>query len=594
MPNSLLQTQCAAPSPADAATLGQRLRAAKAMARGWAETLPEPERLETVRRFCAQMLRSWWSARAAAAGVNWPIARAPCATVLADPSARQVAQALGELAAQLEDLEAGYRLGTVYTAMLPAQLRSRWGSYYTPPAYVERLLAQAERAGFDFARGTAADPACGGGAFLAPLALRMWRASVHASAELVLADIARRLRGFELDPFAAWMSHVLLEGALLPLCVRAHRRMPRLVTVGDSLLIEDAQRFDLVAGNPPYGRVSLTPALRKRYARSLYGHANLYGLFTDLAVRLARPGGVVAFVTPTSFLGGQYFQNLRALLVREAPPVALDFIEARQGVFEDVLQEALLAVYVKGRACGAAQLATLLARPDASVQVREIGTAVPAAHGPWLLARNAQQARVLERSARLHHRLVDYGYAVSTGPLVWNRHRPQLLRAPAPGALPLIWAESVSPGAFAYSARRREHAGFIVPGPGQAHLVLEGEAVLVQRTTAKEQARRLVCAVIPQAFVDAHGGVVVENHLNVVKPAANPRVSPQALAAVLGSAALDAAFRCISGSVAVSAYELNALPLPGPREMAHIERMLASGSPAALIERRLARIYGTA
>jgi hypothetical protein len=42
--------------------------------------------------------------------------------------------------------------------------------------------------------------------------------------------------------------------------------------------------------------------------------SNLYGLFTDLAAQLARRGGVIAYVTPTSFLAGEYFKSLRALL----------------------------------------------------------------------------------------------------------------------------------------------------------------------------------------------------------------------------------------------------------------------------------------
>ena len=37
--------------------------------------------------------------------------------------------------------------------------------------------------------------------------------------------------------------------------------------------------------------------------------------------------------------------------------------------------------------------------------------------------------------------------------------------------------------------------------------------ILVQRTTAKEQARRLIAAELPSEFVHQHRGVVVENHL---------------------------------------------------------------------------------
>ena len=77
---------------------------------------------------------------------------------------------------------------------------------------------------------------------------------------------------------------------------------------------KDAQIM-VVIGNPPYGRVTLAPAVRQRYQRSLYGHANLYGMFTDLAIRLTRPGGVIAYVTPTSFLA-----NVLCLRAASEPP----------------------------------------------------------------------------------------------------------------------------------------------------------------------------------------------------------------------------------------------------------------------------------
>jgi adenine-specific DNA-methyltransferase len=87
--------------------------------------------------------------------------------------------------------------------------------------------------------------------------------------------------------------------------------------------------------------------------------------------------------------------------------------------------------------------------------------------------------------------------------------------------------------------------------------------VLLQRTTAKEQARRLIAAEMSSAFLAKHGAVTVENHLNMLVPTTSkPLVSPNLLSLFLNSVAADRAFRCISGSVAVSAYELESLPLP--------------------------------
>jgi adenine-specific DNA-methyltransferase len=58
---------------------------------------------------------------------------------------------------------------------------------------------------------------------------------------------------------------------------------------------------------------------------------------------------------------------------------------------------------------------------------------------------------------------------------------------------------------------------------------------------------------------------------------------------VLNSAIVDQLFRCINGSVAVSAFEMEALPLPAPAAMKKVEALVRRG---AAIEDELARLYG--
>ncbi len=399
----------------------------------------------------------------------------------------------------------------------------------------------------------------------------------------------------EIDPFSAWLSQTLLEAALLGVCQATGQRLPRLVTVGDSLAREpDDERFDLVIGNPPYGRVTLSRDLRARYQRGLYGHANLYGVFTDLAIRWTRPGRVIAYVTPTSFLGGEYSKALRRLLAAEAPPVAIDLVAARHGVFADVLQETLLATYRRHGQPGVAPVHLLVAdERGATILPAGSFTLPDEAAAPWLLPRNAEQVPLIARLRAMPHRLRDYGYRVSTGPLVWNRHKPQLRGQHEPGAYPLIWAESVTPdGRFVFRYGKRNHQPYFRPAPGDDWLITATPCVLVQRTTAKEQRRRLIAAALPAEFIREHGAVVIENHLNMVRPTvARPALSPAALAALLNSTIVDEAFRCINGSVAVSAFELAALPLPAPAELAPIETLLRDGVPRAAIDRAIGRIY---
>jgi adenine-specific DNA-methyltransferase len=93
------------------------------------------------------------------------------------------------------------------------------------------------------------------------------------------------------------------------------------------------------------------------------------------------------------------------------------------------------------------------------------------------------------------------------------------------------------------------------------------------------------------AFVQKSGGVVVENHLNMVRPAGEPIVSLQAVATILNSNVVDQMFRCISGSVAVSAFELESLPLPSIEQMQSLEQLLGKGASAAEVNAMIAGFY---
>jgi len=573
----------------------------KAMAKGLADSeSDEAARLHLAQAVCGTALTVYWQRECTRQRCAWDIRTPSVVFGISSESVLALANGAGNSAATVAPLHAGYLLSSLYTVMLPDTMRSTLGAYYTPPAVVERLLDMVTEAGFDWEKGRILDPACGGGAFLAPIAVRMLRNLDSTDPTFVLRNMGTRLHGFEIDPFTAWVSIVLQETTLLPVCIKANKRLPDLVETKNSLICTEGEPtpYDLIIGNPPYGKITLDASLRHTYQRSLHGHANLYGLFTDLAVRLVKPMGLIGYVTPTSFLGGQYFKALRGLMWEETPPVMIDFVTERQGVFEDVLQETMLTVYKRtGKEKGAVIVHFL--KPygeDSPVRVQKVGAFHLPSRGeePWFLPRDPQHAALLKKLISMPYRLADYGYCVNTGQLVWNRHKEQLTNNKDKASYPLIWAESVTPeGRFGFSAARRNHMPYFHVNGGQDYLVTRESCILVQRTTAKEQKRRLIAALLPDAFVKDHGGVVVENHLNMVKPIPGKvLVSPATMAILLHTRALDLAFRCISGSVAVSAYELNSLPLPSPEQIKAIETLVEGGTPSEIIENFIARIYG--
>lgn len=575
------------------------LHDALVMARALACDVPASNRLPLARSMVAATIQAYWYALQKDSGSLWALPGVPSDVKFEElpQSLAIIAERAGQAAATLPVLQANYQIGIIYTGMMPQEIRSELGAFYTPPALCERLIDIATDAGVNWNTAKVLDPACGGGAFLAPVAWRMANALAPCSAKIAVKNIGQRLRGFEIDPFAAWMSQAFLESTLLPLCKKANMRLPQVIEVCDSLN-RDLERdpYDLVIGNPPYGRIKLTAEQRNKYKRSLFGHANLYGLFTDLAMRFAKSDGVIAYVTPTSFLAGEYFKSLRQLLGHNAPPAVIDFVSDRKGVFEDVLQETLLAAYRCGGEPAVGQVNFLKADAAGGFAAKAAGAfKLPAdLSQPWLMPRSSDQSALVTASATMPHRLRDYGYKVSTGPLVWNRHKSSLRDMPTKGAFPLVWAESVRPdGTFDFRAERRNHKPWFLPSAGEEWVVTDHPCVLLQRTTAKEQNRRLIAAELPANFLRKHRAIVVENHLNMIRAIDEaPTVPTSAISALLNSQVVDALFRCVSGSVAVSAFELESLPLPDPAGMAAIQKLVERGAKKDKIEVLVAKLYG--
>jgi adenine-specific DNA-methyltransferase len=570
----------------------RELTRARHFVRSWRETIPASGRTDFAAAFTRRALESF-------ALEAYPFSKSDRRFTKQlsdfDSAISHVADAIGIQAARLPKFEALCFITSLYPALLAERDRSALGAFYTPLVLAQRLLVAAMDAGVDWTTARILDPAAGGGVFLFLSADRMRKALDGCEPAFVVSQIGARLRGFEVDPHAAELAQRALEVSLLELTTIAGRSLPQVVRSCDTLKEAQDGSFDLVVGNPPYGRVSLSPELRRRYSRSLFGHANTYGIFTDIALRWARKDGVIAYLTPTSFLAGQYFSNLRRVLAEDAPPAIIDFVHARRGVFEDVQQETMLAIYRKGAKASRARIHHIHVTSDVDATVTKNGTVgLPDRPSmPWLAPRERKHGALIMRVEKLRSRLSDWGYSVSTGPLVWNRFKSQLCaQQTGRDVHPLVWAEAISPdGEFVFRSEKKNHAPFFRLMAGDEWLLVKRPCVLVQRTTAKEQARRLIATELPPEFVRKHRGVVVENHLNMVRPNPDSKVSNAVVAALLNSSIVDAVFRCMSGSVAVSAFELEALPLPEISAVTKLEDLLAAKAARSLVEEECKRLY---
>ncbi|UGB34508.1 hypothetical protein LQ938_11585 [Microbacterium sp. cx-55] len=142
-----------------------------------------------------------------------------------------------------------------------------------------------------------------------------------------------------------------------------------------------------------------------------------------------------------------------------------------------------------------------------------------------------------------------------------------------------MWAADIDGGVLHRDQARAAHRYIALRSEADYKtLELGNPCILVQRTTAPEQSRRLVAVELTDAaLAELGGGVVVENHVNVLREnEKEPLVSRSLLTRLLSTETLDKLVRCISGSVALSAYELESIPLPDAQTLALWEKLDAS------------------
>ncbi|WP_188037077.1 Eco57I restriction-modification methylase domain-containing protein [Actinotalea sp. JY-7885] len=528
---------------------------------------------------------AWWAHRARSAGLDGDWLDVSWAVEAAVPAVQQATPLVGFAALS------GSALGRAYVEALDPAVRARHGRHYTPDDLAGRLWDATRRTlGFGVRSqpmpGLVRDPAAGGGALLIPALREHLAATARANPAMSLAGLTQAVHGIDTDPAAAWLASVVLAAECLPtiaeIPARLRHPVPQLVHVGDGLAPASLARVALM--NPPYGRVKLSVADRNRWDSVLLGHANLYALFMAHGAESLERDGVLAALVPTSWTSGLYFSRLRELLGSDLTLRSVTFVESRGGVFSGVLQETCLAVFSKRKA-----RYTNIALSNGAVHpVARVPA--PRGSGPWLLPRRGSDAPVAAAAASMPLTLARAGWRVSTGPLVWNRRKDDLHARTGKGRAPILWGADIATGAVRRDRTRNQQRYLkIRDAADRRTMVLDTPAVLVQRTTAPEQTRRLVVADLPPEVLATWGGeIIVENHVNVLRPVdPEPMINRATLARVLATTTLDRVMRSLSGSVAVSAFELSALPLPDAATL----RGWCDLEGEAL-ERAVARAYG--
>jgi len=272
-------------------------------------------------------------------------------------------------------------VGTVYSTYVNRKEKKEKGQYYTPIEIVNYILDEVgyrTGAGIVGAHKRLIDPACGSGSFLVAAAKRLVETYKGRTNQIddpvsVLDRVQSNLYGFDLNPFACYLSEVNLLIQVLDLVKLSHDKgkHPKIQRfhiynvdalarptgsyrslMFNTLIAEESDQVDqiksrspntpyengfaFVVANPPYGASisrEYQEILKTDYADVFYGHPDTYTFFIKLGVELLAQNGKLGFITPNTYLLGINSFPLRQVLLNAGRIEQI--VDLPQGIWAD-------------------------------------------------------------------------------------------------------------------------------------------------------------------------------------------------------------------------------------------------------------------
>lgn len=351
-----------------------------------------------------------------------------------------------------------FRQETVeYVRRTEDEKRKKMGQYFTPESVRESLVnALFGHASAPTSAPSVLDPACGTGEFLLTAAER--------------ADDPD-LFGWEVDDELAGIAREVVPDAE--------------ILTTDALREEPEREFDIVIGNPPYFEFDPSDEIRELYSESVYGRVNIYSLFIQKGIEVLRDGGFLAYVVPPSVKNGAYFSAVREYILETSEVVHLSTLDDAH-LFHGANQTPMLMVLRKG------------GRSDRYVFSE---------NGVTILSEEADYLRDAFEGART---LLDMGYEVETGTLVWNQNRDVLTNIDDEDSVPVVWSRNITEDSLVLDNHDKPQYVERVAVEGK---VREGPAIAVNRVVGKPGSGSLRACLVPEGME-----FVGENHVNLIFP----------------------------------------------------------------------------
>ena len=340
------------------------------------------------------------------------------------------------------------------------------------------------------------------------------------------------------------------------------------------------KKYDMVIGNPPYFKLAKDAPEAASMPEVCYGAPNIYFLFASMSLFNLCENGEMVYILPRSWTSGAYFSRFRNYLLHHGKLTDIHIFTSRSKVFdnEDVLQETMI---MKLRKTHISPLSVRITSSANSMNFDNItaltvpyNTVVSGREQYVFLVTSSEEADVLKKVNAFENPLPSIGLKMKTGLTVDFRNRGLLRNNNGENIVPLFYSQHIKNGRVVFPiGKEYEYMSDELPGMVQDNR----NYLFVKRFTAKEERRRLQCAVYLANHYPEYERISTQNKINFIDTIDNSEMTEElvcGLYIVLNSTLYDMYYRILNGSTQVNSTEMNTIPIPSRNDLERLGRRL--------------------
>jgi len=340
------------------------------------------------------------------------------------------------------------------------------------------------------------------------------------------------------------------------------------------------KKYDIVIGNPPYFKLPKDAPEAASMPEVCYGAPNIYFLFAAMSLFNLCEEGEMVYIVPRSWTSGAYFSRFRSYLLKHGKLTDIHIFTSRNKVFdnENVLQETMIMKVRKTHITPSDVRITSSSDSKNFDKITALfvpyNTVVSGIEKYVYLVTSQEETSVLQMVNAFQNPMPSIGLKVKTGLTVDFRNRELLRNNFGDSIVPLFYSQHIKNGRVIFPiGKENEYISDELPGMVQ----LNRNYLFIKRFTAKEEKRRLQCAVYLANQYPEYKKISTQNKINFIDTIDNSEMSEElvcGLYTVLNSTLYDMYYRILNGSTQVNATEMNSIPVPTRSDLERLGRRL--------------------